>query len=337
MLFERNYTTARKDSVSDNGSRLASLDPARRQPPGGWRRFWLTPLRLTAACRILCYPSKLKRLWSLNFMNRYFAGQPKRDRFFFLTHDYYLSRCFTVAQRVDCAISHYSFESLHYGSAYHHSVYHSPRGLELWRRVIGDTVFTVRLCATEDNRHEGDLSVLCLVNDARVCRLSFTYVNGAEFRLRPGSTMFVTRNQTDRGPDLQLFRDSFKHNSPTYFCLAAVCGIAMANGIRVICMIKDEAQIAYAEQYAESFRNSYSAFWEAFGAEEIGGLCAYRMAIPLGLSALSDVKHKNRAVARRRNWLEVALSARQAMLAGRTSEVPPPIEGAAYALLPPVD
>jgi uncharacterized protein VirK/YbjX len=297
----------------------------------------MTPLRLMAACRILWYPSKLKRLWSLNFMSGFFAGQPKRDPFFFLTHDYYLSRCFTLAQRVDCAISHYSFERLNYGSAHHRSVYHSPRGLELWRRVIGDTVFAVRLCATEDHRHEGDLSVLCLVDDKRVCRLSFAYVNGAEFRLRPGSTMFITRNQTDRGPELQLFRDSFKHNSPTYFCLAAVCGIAMANGMRAICMIKDEAQIAYAERYAESFRNSYSAFWEAFGAEEIAGLCAYRMTIPLGLSALSDVKHKNRAVARRRNWLEVALSARQAMLEGRTSEGPPPIEGAAYALLPPVD
>jgi hypothetical protein len=55
----------------------------------------------------------------------------------------------TLAQRVDRAISHYSFEGPNYGSAFYRYVYHSPRGLELWRRVIGDTLFTVRLCATE--------------------------------------------------------------------------------------------------------------------------------------------------------------------------------------------
>jgi uncharacterized protein VirK/YbjX len=291
-------------------------------------------MRLLAACRILYYPSKLKRLWSLNFMSAYFAGQPKRDSFFFLTHNHYLSRYFTLAQRVDCAISHSSFESRNYGSAYHRCVHHSQHGLELWRRVIGDTLYTVKLRATEDYRYEGDLSVLCFVNDTRVCRVSFSYVDCAVFRQQPESTIFVTRNQTDRGPELQLFRDSFKQNSPTYFCLAAVCGIAMANGMQSICMIKDEAQIAYAERYAEGFRNSYSAFWEAFGAEEIGGLRAYRMDIPLRLSPLADVKHKNRAAARRRNWLDVALSARRAMLEDRTSGAPPPIQGAAHALLP---
>jgi hypothetical protein len=46
------------------------------------------------------------------------------------------------------------------------------------------------------------------------------------------------------------------------------------------------------------------------------------------------VKHRGRAIARRRNWLEIALSARQAMLEDRTSWTPPPIEGEAYALLP---
>jgi len=88
----------------------------------------------------------------------------------------------------------------------------------------------------------------------------------------------------------------------------------MANGMRTIFMVKDDAQIAYEERYAEGFRNSYSAMWEAFAAQEIDDRRAYTMSIPPKVTALSIVKHKNRARARRQNWLEIALSARQAIL-----------------------
>ena len=302
---------------------------------GGTREFWLVPIRLIAACRILPFPLKLKRLWSLNFMRPYFSGQNKRDTLFFLTHDYYLSKAFTLAQRIDCAVAHYSFEGQNYGPIYHRSVYQSRRGLALWHRVVDGTRYTITLCATEDNRYEGDLSVLCFVNETRVCRVSFSYVNGSLFGLQSEYTMFVTRSQTDRNPELERFRDSFKQNSPAYFCLASVCGIAMANGMRAISMVKDEAQIAYEERYAQGFRNSYSALWEAFGAQEMVDRRAYKMSIPPKLNPLSIVKHKNRALARRQNWLEIALSARQAMLEDRTSWAPPPIDAEALALLPP--
>jgi uncharacterized protein len=297
--------------------------------------MWLAPIRLMAACRILRFPSKLRQLRSLNFMRPYFSKENWRDTFFFVTHDYYLSRYFTLAQRIECAIAHYSFEGQNYGPTYRRSVYQSPHGLALWHRVVDGTRYTIALRATEDNRYEGDLSVLCSVNDTRVCRVSFSYVNGSLFGLQSERTMFVTRNQTDRNPELQRFRDTFPQNSPPYFCLASVCGIAMANGMRTIFMVKDDAQIAYAEQYAEGFRNSYSALWEAFGAQEVDNRHAYTMSIPPKLNPLSNVKHKNRAVARRRNWMEVALNTRQAMLENRTSRAPPSIEGEAYALLPP--
>jgi uncharacterized protein VirK/YbjX len=299
------------------------------------RESWLAPFRLIAACRILPFPLKLKQLWSLNFLRPYFSDEKKRDAFFFLTHNHYLSRDLTLAQRVDCAVNHYSFERQNFGPTYHRSVYHSPRGLALWHRVVDDTRYTITLCATEDRRHEGDLSVLCFVNDTRVCRVSFSYVDGSLFGLQPERTMFVTRNQTERNPALQRFRDSFKQNSPPYFCLASVCGIAMANGMRAIFMVKDDAQIAYDERYAEGFRNSYSALWKAFGAREIDDRHAYTMSIPMKLNPLSSVKHKTRAVARRKNWQEIALSSRQAMLEDRTSWAPPPIDGEALALQPP--
>jgi hypothetical protein len=216
---------------------------------------------------------------------------------------------------------------------YFRSVHQSARGLVLWHRVIQDTHYTITLRRTEDTRREGDLSVLCFVNGFCICVVSFSYVNSRLFGLRPGGTMFVTRSQTVRNVGLQRFRDTFKQNSPPYFCLAAVCGIAMANGMHAIFTVKHDAQLAYAERYAEGFRNSYSALWEAFGAQQIDHRDAYTMSLPLKLNPLSGVKHKGRAIARRRNWLEVALSARQAMLEDRTSRTPPPIEGAAYELL----
>jgi uncharacterized protein VirK/YbjX len=259
---------------------------------------------------------KPKELWSLKFMRPY------------------LSRDLTLAQRIGCAITHYTFEGRNYGPTYHRSVHHSPRGLVLWHQVIDGTRYTIALRGTEDKRREGDLSVLCYVNDTHVCRVSFSYVNASLFGLRPGRTMFVTRSQTDRNPELQRFRETFKQNSPPYFCLASVCGIAMANGMHAIFMVKHDAQLEYAERYAQGFRNSYSALWEAFGAQEIDHRHAYTMSLPLKLNPLSGVKHKGRAIARRRNWLEIALSARRAMLEDRTSSAPPPIKGEADALLP---
>ena len=125
----------------------------------------------------------------------------------------------------------------------------------------------------------------------------FSYVNGRVFGLRPEPMVFITRNQTDRNPELQIFRRSFKNNFPPYFCLSAVCGIAMANGMRNLIMVRHDAQIAYAERYIESFRNSYSTLWESFGAQEIGNRGAYQMTIPPKLKPLPDVGHKSRAVA----------------------------------------
>ena len=259
---------------------------------------------------------KPKDLWSLEFMGPH------------------LSRNLTLAQRIGCAITHYSYEGRNYGPSYQRSVHQSPHGLVLWHRVIDGTRYTIALRATKDGRREGDLSVLCFVNDTLVYRLCFSYVNATLFGLRPGRTMFVTRSQTDRNPELRRFRDTFKQNSPPYFCLASVCGIAMANGMRAIFMIKHDAQLGYTERCAESFKNSYSSLWEAFGAQEISDRHAFTMSLPLKLNPLSGVKHKSRAIARRRNWLEIALSSRQAMLENRTSTTPPPIEGEAYALLP---
>jgi uncharacterized protein VirK/YbjX len=274
----------------------------------------------------LFFPRKVLGLWFLQFLKPYFSHTEKPDLFFFLTHNYYLSKNLTVAQRVDCAVTHYSHESRSCGSSYHRAVYRSAAGLILWDRTVHGSRYALTLRATEDFRTEGDLSILCLVNDVRVCRLSFAYVRGAAFGLDSAVTMFVTRNQTDRNAELQLFREHFKQNSPPYFCVAAVCGIAMAHGIPNICLVADHAQIAYDRRYAAGFKNSYSELWQAFGAEELVGRQAYMMSIPLSLNPLTSVKHKNRAIARRQNWLDIMVNARRIILQHRLARFPSPID-----------
>lgn len=281
--------------------------------------------RFMAAARIVLFPHRIVQIWLLDFFRSYFGVKGDSDTFFFLTHNYYLSKYFTLRERVDCAINHYRHEGRNSGLAYHQAVYHSPGGMILWHRKVSGTRYSLNLQATDDYRHEGDLSILCLVDDARICRLSFTYVRGALFGIDADITMFVTRNQTDRSAELQRFRQDFKQNSPPYFCMAALCGIAMAHGIRTVCMIKDDAQIAYDARYAESFRNSYSAFWEVFGAEEIAARHAFKMSVPLDLTPITNVKHKNRAVARRQNWQQIMTDARQVILEDRLTLFPLPI------------
>jgi uncharacterized protein VirK/YbjX len=292
--------------------------------------------RLLAASRALWFPDKLRRLQSIALLKPHVQPLIDSDRFFFFTHDYYLSKSLTLSQRFECALAHYGFESVCRTAGYHRAVYGSARGLELWSRTVHGVHYTIMLRSTEDNRHEGDLSVLCLVNGERVCRIGFSYVHGPLFTQDAKHALFVTRNQTDRNPELQCFRRTFKHNSPPYFCLAAVCGIAMANGMREVYLIRDEEQIAYQPQYAEGFRNSYSELWKAFGGESIAGARAYRMSLPLRLAPLPDVTHRNRAIARRTNWLHVALSARQALLAECAHDAPRPLPGEPEALLPPL-
>jgi hypothetical protein len=163
--------------------------------------------------------------------------------------------------------------------------------------------------------------------------LSFSYLQGAIFGIDQPMTVLVTRNQSEKNVELKRFRADFKQNSPPYFCVAALCGIAMAHGIRQICLIQEEAQIAYDPRFAQSFRNSYSFFWQAFGAKEIDARNAYVMAVPPDLNPIETVKHKSRAVERRKNWLEIMVNARHAIVENRVTHFPVPIDVQTSSLL----
>ena len=111
-----------------------------------------------------------------------------------------------------------------------------------------------------------------------------------------------------------MFDTNFKQNSPQIFCLAALCGIAIANQFETVLAIKHAEQIAYDKIYDVGFRNSYSMLWEKFGAVELNG-GVYRLNVPLDVPPLKSVGrlHRRRAAQRRAYWSEITQSAHSVM------------------------
>jgi uncharacterized protein VirK/YbjX len=156
-------------------------------------------LRFLAALRIMFFPSTIVLFNSMKLMTKLHNPTRKHDPLYFLVHDYYISKRFTLRQRVQCAIKHHEYELKSYTCEYARQVYRSD-GIVLWQRSFGDLHFTVTLIATGDNRHEGDLSVDLSVNGIRLCRMSFCYLNANIFGTSSHMTMLISRNQTDSTP-----------------------------------------------------------------------------------------------------------------------------------------
>jgi uncharacterized protein VirK/YbjX len=286
-------------------------------------------LRLLAASRVLLFPHGVLQFHSMEILKKLCSSTRTHDPLYFLTHNYYISKHFTLRQRVQAAIDHHQFELKNYSSEYARQVYRSS-GVLLWERSVDNLHFTIVLIATEDNRHEGDLSVILSVDNIRLCRMSFCYLDVRIFGLTSHKTMLISRNQTDRNHSRDLFTRCFKQNTPQLFCLSAICGIAIANKFEAVLAIKHDAQIAYQETLDSGFRNSYSALWEKFDAVECNRH-VYRLNVPLKLRALPLVNrvHRARARDRRRHWDDIVQSARSRMIdcriafpsPGRASEV----------------
>ncbi len=120
--------------------------------------YFYPVLRLLAALRIMFFPNTIIRLNSMKVMAKLYNPTRKRDPLYFLIHNYYMSKRFTLR-----AINHHEYELESYTGEYERQVYRSD-GILLWKRSVDDLHFTIVLIATDDNRHEGDLSVALSVN-----------------------------------------------------------------------------------------------------------------------------------------------------------------------------
>ena len=110
------------------------------------------------------------------------------------------------------------------------------------------------------------------------------------------------------------FGQAFPHNSPGFFCFAALQGIALALGMRQAVAVKAACQSAWKPADARHFANAYDGFRESLGGVPMAGRC-WRIALPFPLKPLSDVpaRHRKQAALRRGCWQAIERSARLAL------------------------
>jgi len=269
--------------------------------------------KVLAALRILLFPKTMFKFHSMELTSKLSNPIRKHDPLYFLTHSHHISKRFSLRQRVQAAMDHHKYE-FNYDSEYARQVYRSE-GLLLWERVVDNVKFAIVLIASEDNRHEGDLSVILSVDDTRLCRMSFCYLNADIFGLPSQMTILISRNQINRISARDSFDRCFKQNTPQFFCLAAICGIALSSEFKTLFAIKHDSQIAYEEKFDPGFRHSYTALWERFDAIEIERH-VYMLNVPLNLRPLRSLEsgHRARARKRRMHWDDISQSARSCIV-----------------------
>jgi uncharacterized protein VirK/YbjX len=261
--------------------------------------------RAIGTLRILAFPALMRRMSADGYLGlverkRGAEGLPW-DPFHFISHPAYLVRGLSLQQRFEAALHHYRQEAQTFDDALLSQVY-SRQGFVLWSAQVDDHQFSIRLGLSGEESLEGDLCLRLFADGRGIGTMNFVWADRAMFGGPSGPTIFISRCQTHTWPELAIFRACFKQNSPPYFCLAALSGLGMACGLTELYAVQHAAQMSYEPKYESSFRNSYDEFW----APE-----AFRLALPLELRDLSELKskHRSRAEGRRRSWGEVGQSA----------------------------
>lgn len=229
-----------------------------------------------------------------------------------------MCKAFTRLQRTKAALTHYTFEQVRYTREYRDAVYRKG-GLTLWSAQLSNTCYALKLVDSRGNRHEGGIGVVLLANGTCLSEV-ICLAGRSVLGMKRGIVPFITRNQSinSGAPELSDFRSTFPHNSPKYFCLAAIQGIAGAHGISRMAAIKHDQQISFRKGQAASFQNSYSNLWQQLGAAE-GGRHAYSIPVPFPMSPIDAVeaKHRNRAKRRRAIWAQILEQTAHAVSAKR--------------------
>ncbi|RZL38447.1 MAG: DUF535 domain-containing protein [Rubrivivax sp.] len=261
---------------------------------------------LWGAGRMLRGPALLPELFAVPAFAQLMAAQPQANPLFFISHRHFLSRGFSPAERMACVLDHFRFEQAHFTPALLQALHGD--GLPLWRHAAG---WEIRLGANGATRHEGPLSLVLCREGRTLHEMSFAWVDAGRLGadLGRGPVLFVTRNQSrpSDSPELAQFRADFPQNSPAYFVLAGLNGVAAALGQQRIIGVRDTCQIAFEPSWVASFKRSYDDFWLGFG-----GRCAGRhgleMPVPAAVAPLAELraKHRPRARQRREHWRQIA-------------------------------
>lgn len=272
---------------------------------------------LVGGGRMLGGRGALTQLFAIPAFARLMTAQPQADAAFFASHRHFLSSGFDMPTRVACALDHFRFEQARLAPGLLPALH--GEGLCLWQHdVVDGAGYEVRLRANAPTRHEGPLSLVLRHGGETLHELSFAWVDAT--RLGPeageGALLFATRNQSVHAaaPALARFRGDFPQNSPAYFVLAALHGLALAFGQHRIAGVRDRCQIAFEPAHARSFRRSYDEFWTGFGGRPLGAH-GLEMPVPAVVKPIERVpsKHRARARQRREHWRQVAEAAQAAL------------------------
>jgi uncharacterized protein VirK/YbjX len=286
-------------------------------------RHWLArrhyPLPSWLACiarslRVLLFYRAHLRLLALDVHRRYVA-LAHDDVFHHLSHRHYLAKGLTLRQRVRCVLIHYRFEEFAFDAAYKRAVYRDG-GLPLWQHedAAQGCRFAIRLEMAPRLSAEGDLTIVLSSNGSCLHRLSFSWVSGAFAGADALILPFVARNQGHHAGAADAFERAFPHNSPSFFCFAALQGVAEALGMDQVVAVKSDWQCACDPREAQHFAKAYDGFWQTLGGVPMAGR-GWRIALPLNLKPLDEMasRHRKRALTRREHWRAIGDSARRAL------------------------
>jgi uncharacterized protein VirK/YbjX len=287
-------------------------------------RHWLArrhyPLPSWLACiarslRVLLFQRSHRKLLALDVHRRY-VRPAHDDVFHHLSHRHYLAKDLTLRERVRCVLIHYRFEEYAFDAAYKRAVYRDG-GLPLWTQEAAGCRYAIRLEMASRLSAEGDLTISASAGGTCLHRLSFSWVEGSFAGVDTPILPLVARNQGQHAgaaDALDAFERTFPHNSPRFFCFAALQGIAHALGMDQVVAVKSAWQCAYDPDHARHFANAYDGFWQTLGGVPMAGR-GWRIALPLNLKPLDAMssRHRKRAVTRRAHWRVIGDSARLAL------------------------
>lgn len=279
--------------------------------------FSTSLLRAARSLRVLYFGREHAALCRLAVVREHIARAAPHDVFHHLTQRGYLLRGLSARQRVQCALFHYRFDDATFDAPWQQAVYRDG-GLRLWERHVDGSTFFIRLEMAVRLDAEGDLTIALVADNKVLHRLSFSWVDGATFGVAAPVVPFIARNQgrwIDSDAAFAAFEHAFPNNAASYFCFAALQGVARALGMAHVLAVKSAAHIAWRASAAPHFANAYDTFWTALGGAPHGASC-YRVALPFHARPLAAVpaRHRKRAALRRANWQAIDDSAHAALL-----------------------
>ncbi|WP_167758597.1 DUF535 family protein [Zemynaea arenosa] len=268
---------------------------------------WLLCIMRTA--RVLLYFREHQDLCRLPVYRNYVAQPGNDDLFHHLSHRHYLAKTFGTAERVRMVLTHYRYEDTSFDDIYKRHVY-LKGGLRLWQQSVNGVDADIVLTMATRNNAEGDLTVSLRMDGHKLHRVSFSWVDGA-LAGHPGTIMpYISRNQ-GHGPEEEAafarFNQAFPNNSPSYFCIAAMQGIAEGIGATHFVAVSNDAQVASRLDEGKQFANAYDGFWTILGGAPLPGGQAFAVPVPFYVKPLSGLasKHRKRAAMRREHWRDI--------------------------------